>query len=106
MAPRNELWQEQARHLGGDELVLTIEQMARDIHEIKQSMADMATSAFPGGDLDGHRRFHEAYIERTAELRRLRMAILEKTLSALVWGLIVGLCVCVATGIKTFLSGK
>lgn len=89
------LWQEQARHLGGQELVETIEAMALDIHSIKKSMSELTNSAFPGGDLAGHKRYHDLVIERTAEIRRLRIAIQEKTLSGLVWAFIafMGLCV-------------
>lgn len=85
-----ELWQQQAKQAGGDDLVTKIEQMASDIHEIKGSLADYS-KAFAGNDLDGHRRYHEAVIERTAELRRLRVAIQEKTISGLVWVVILWL---------------
>lgn len=96
------LWQEQARRLGGDDLVTTIETMARDIHDIKKNMADLSSTAFPGGDVEGHRRYHELMIERNMELRRLRIAIQEKTLSGLVWVLIIFLGLCVLS----YITGK
>lgn len=50
-------------------------------------------TAFPGGDVEGHRRYHDAMIEKTAEMRRLRIAIQEKTISGLIWAFIVGAAV-------------
>ena len=46
--------------------------------------------AFPQGDFDGHRRYHETMIEMLAERRRLRQAIQEKTISGLIWAALVG----------------
>lgn len=86
----DKLWQEQARRLGGDDLVSTIETMGHDIHEIKKNMKQLTDTAFPGGDLDSHRRYHELLIENTIEKRRLRRAIQEKTISGLVWAIIAG----------------
>ena len=100
--PDNKLWQEQARQIGGDELVVTIENMAKDIHDIKKSVSDLSHSAFPGGDIEGHRRYHASMIERTEEIRRLRRAIQEKTISGLIWALIVFLGLCVLS----YISGK
>lgn len=90
-----ELWQQQAEKLGGEALVETIEQMAQDIHEIKKNVSDLTTSAFPGGDVEGHRRYHALMIERTEEIRRLRRAIQEKTISGLIWAFLVFLSLCV-----------
>ncbi len=47
--------------------------------------------AFPGNDPMGHRRYHETQIEILDERRRLRIAIQEKTISALIWSAIVGI---------------
>ncbi len=85
------LWQKQARTLGGDDLVDALESMADDIAEIKRTLS----RAFVGGDADGHRRYHELVQERNAELRRLRIAIQEKTISALIWSIIVGISIAV-----------
>ncbi len=46
-------------------------------------------SAFPAGDVEGHRRYHEMQMEILAEKRKLRIAIQEKTISALIWIAIV-----------------
>jgi hypothetical protein len=54
------------------------------MRELTQRVEKMET-AFPQKDYDGHRRAHEAFIERTAEIRRLRIVIAEKTIAGLVW---------------------
>jgi len=46
--------------------------------------------AFPGGDHEGHRRYHEVMIEELHEKRQLRKAIMEKTVAGLVWAILVG----------------
>lgn len=91
----SKLWQHQARELGGEELVATIEGMARDINDIKKSMANLASSAFPGGDIEGHRRYHDLVIKRTEEIRQLRIAIQTKTISGLVWAFLIFLGLCI-----------
>ncbi len=99
---QEKLWQEQARRLGGDDLVATIEAMARDLHDIKKNVNDLAATAFPGGDIEGHRRYHQVMIERNLEIRRLRVAIQEKTISGLIWAFIVFLGLCVFS----YVTGK
>lgn len=95
MVDETKLWQEQARRLGGEDLVTKIEHIARDCAETKEMVAEMKNSAFPGGDIGGHKRYHEAVIERTAEMRRLRVAIQERTVTSIIWALCVFLALCV-----------
>ena len=57
---------------------------------------DSVVIAFPNGDFEGHRRYHETMIEILTERRRLRMAIQEKTISGLIWASLVGIGVAVA----------
>lgn len=47
--------------------------------------------AFPGGDVDGHRRYHQQLIASGEQRLKLRQAIIEKTLTSLVWAAMVGL---------------
>jgi hypothetical protein len=61
----------------GEDVCEAIMEMRADIHKL--------TQAFPGSDTDGHRRYHEIQIEKVAEMRRLRVAIQEKTISGLIW---------------------
>lgn len=106
MPNKEPLWQEQARAVGGEALVATIEnisasqetlvtaqktmaaaqeKMGEDIHDIKESLASLVKTAFAGGDAEGHRRYHEAVISRTAAIERLTWAIKEKTIFGLLW---------------------
>ncbi len=41
--------------------------------------------AFPGGDIEGHRRYHDALIEDFQTRKRLLQVLKEKTIIALVW---------------------
>lgn len=83
------IWQDQARKAGGDELVTIIEGVANDVHSIKTTL-DKLTTAFPNNDLDGHRVYHEAMIERNRELKRLTQVIREKTIIGLLWMALAG----------------
>lgn len=85
-----EPWREEARIVGGAALVEAMENVHADLREVKNQLAKLAR-AFPADDIDGHRVYHEAIIERNRELRRLRVAIQEKTISGLVWIAIVWL---------------
>lgn len=121
------LWQEQARAVGGEALVATIEnistsqetlvtaqktmaaaqeKMGGDIHEIKESLASLITTAFPAGDAEGHRRYHDLMIRRNEEIRRLRIAVQEKTISGLIWAFLVFLGLCIYTFLGTKLGTK
>lgn len=94
-----ELWQQQAEKLGGESLVQVITELRDGQREILDRLDDMderhtvseeairqLNKAFPGGDTEGHRRYHETMIAMLEERRRLRIAIQEKTISGLVWG--------------------
>ncbi len=116
------LWQQQAREFGGEDLISTINAlmqaqqtmsqaqttlaasqatMAADVNSIKKSFSDLVVLAFPGGDADSHRRYHDLMIRRNEEIRRLRIAIQEKTISGLIWAFIVFLGMCVWTFISS-----
>lgn len=66
---------------------------------------DKLSTAFPGQDFDGHKRYHETIIEMLAERRRLRQAIQEKTISGLVWMMIVGVGLAVWHELAGFIQG-
>lgn len=59
----------------------------------KDEMTQRFAEAFPAGDHTGHRKYHELQMELLAERRRLRAAIVEKTLSALIWSAIAALAI-------------
>ena len=61
---------------------------------------------FPGGDPESHRRYHETQISILEEKRKLRQAISEKTISGIIWSLIVFLGVAIWTAIKHQIVGS
>jgi len=71
-----------------DERISAIERWRVDL---EKRFAD----AFPGADHVGHCRYHDLMIEQIEERRKLRRAVQEKTISGLVWALIVGLALAV-----------
>lgn len=92
-----------------DEMLLkTIKSMKED-HKILLDKLDTANrilskleKGFPDGDIEGHRRFHQTQIQIVEEKRKLRQAIKEKTLSSLIWMLIVGLGVLLYNELTNF----
>ena len=56
---------------------------------LEKGHEDMRDKAFPAGDYDGHRRYHELMIEDIAARKRLTQAIKEKTVSGLIWAAVV-----------------
>jgi hypothetical protein len=62
----------------------TMARMARISEQLEELRAEM-NKGFANDDPDGHRRHHELLIEREAQRVKLRNAIIEKTLSGLVW---------------------
>lgn len=59
--------------------------------EAVETEVKVLRTAFPTGDVDGHRRYHELMIEEIEEKRRLRRAVVEKSISGLVWAGMVGI---------------
>ena len=55
-----------------------------------EDRVDNLEKAFPNGDADGHRRYHELMIDDIESRKRLRQAIQEKTISALIWSAVAG----------------
>lgn len=108
MAKGRNLFQS-AREVGLPEVVQALEDLTTSQDQLKQSDKQILErldlidkhnedrderiknlfNGFPAGDVEGHRRYHEMQIEILAERRKLRAAIQEKTISALVWILIV-----------------
>lgn len=100
----DELWQLEARKLGGDRLVNVIVELRdgqnkilerldgmENRHKASEDALKLLGSAFPDGDFAGHNRYHKYLIDKLEERRKLRIAIQEKTISGLVWAAVVGL---------------
>lgn len=66
----------------------------------KEGFEERFNSAFPQADEAGHCRYHLLMIETIEEKKKLRKAIVEKTLGGLVWSLIIFLGIAVAAYVK------
>lgn len=67
MSTNKELWQIEAASVLGQATVEMLTEV-RDSQRAMVIQVSTLAAAFPGGDTDGHRRYHEAVIERL-ELR-------------------------------------
>lgn len=96
------LWQKEVEKIGGKALVEAINELHVTQREILKQLGDMhkrqTTSeirtdglykAFPAGDIDGHARYHDSLIKANEERRQLYKAIIEKTLTGLIWLLVI-----------------
>lgn len=56
--------------------------------------------AFPGGDIDGHRRYHEILIEREEHRQQFRRGVLLHLAKTSTWACIVGIIVFLAPVVR------
>lgn len=61
-------------------------------------------TGFPGGDYDGHRRYHELVIEREEQRRQIRREVITHLLKGSTWAALVGLLWMVLRHAKDFLK--
>lgn len=61
-------------------------ELERQVKDTRQRLLD----AFPGGDVEGHRHYHEMMMEAGRDRKRLITAVKEKTVAGLVWALMLG----------------
>ena len=64
------------------------------LEELERWRLDMEkrfAESFPAGDYGGHRRAHEVMMEDLQEKKKLRRAIVEKTVAGALWMLLVWL---------------
>ena len=74
-------------------------------HAISEaSLISRIDDAFPGKDTRAHREAHEAWMAREVSRSKLRQAIIEKSLTALVWMLLLGLGTAVWHWVKASIS--
>lgn len=71
--------------------ILDAQQQLLSRLDLQEANISRVLGAFPAGDPESHRRYHDALIEDLAERRKLRQAVQEKTISGLVWSGIVAL---------------
>lgn len=88
-----------------DERLDSLERSRDENDRWKQDMERRFAEAFPGGDHVGHCRYHTLMIEDIEARKRLRQAILEKTLSGLIWSGVVGLAAAAWFYLKAQIKG-
>lgn len=81
-------FQENKSGLGADANCPFSNEIIRELQSIQDEVSKMR-SAFPDGDPAGHCAYHLIIIEREKQRIKLRQAIIEKTLSGLIWMAIV-----------------
>ena len=82
-------------------------QLEKSINELSEDvkmLSETVTKAFPAGDIEGHRRYHEVMIEDIESRKRLTQAIIEKTISGLVWAAVVGIGIAVWHELESLLK--
>ncbi len=77
----SELWQEEAKRLGGEALMGFLIDMRDQQQKTVEEMAKF-NRAFPHGDADAHRRYHESVIEWRELRNRMVRTALEKMAGA------------------------
>jgi hypothetical protein len=70
----------------------------------RDEMERRFAEAFPGGDHIGHCRYHTLMIEEIESRKRLRQAVMEKTVAGLVWSGMLGIGIAAWQYIKTMLK--
>jgi hypothetical protein len=81
------------------------QEVTRRLESMEQKI-DGITKAFPQGNFESHRHYHETMQEMIAERRRLRVAIQEKTISGLIWAGLVAIGIAVFHELQTVLVRK
>lgn len=112
-------WKQETARLGGEALVSAIvvlveaqESLLTRIEEMETRQIEQQTllndlrGAFVDGDLEGHRRYHQTMIELLEERRRLSAAVKEKTISGLVWVIILAVGTALWEEVKRKLGAK
>lgn len=78
-----------------------LDSLERWREDVEKRFAD----AFPGGDHVGHCRYHQLMIDDIDARKRLRQAVIEKSIAGLVWGGLVFLGLAAWTYIKSQIKG-
>jgi hypothetical protein len=84
-----------SENIGNEEVVKVLKQIDAHIQDtnvklvVIENRVGAISNAFCDNDFDGHKRYHQTMIDILNEKRRLRIAIQEKTISGLIWAVIV-----------------
>ena len=89
---------------GQKEIVVRLDKMEAANKQAREDIT-VLKGAFPDGDVEGHKRYHQTMIQMLEEKRQLRQAVKEKTISGLVWLAIVGIGTAVWHELQSVLLG-
>ncbi len=89
---------------GNPDQVITDERLD-SLERWRDDLEQRFAEAFPGGDHVGHCRYHKLMIDDIEARKRLRQAVMEKTIAGLVWGGLFGVGVAVWQYLKALLKG-
>lgn len=86
----NDKWKEELRkenlpYIFTEVIIEIKESQDKIVETMNKELTAIKNEAFPNGDLTGHKYYHNIMIERNRELKSLRNAIAEKTISGLAW---------------------
>jgi hypothetical protein len=83
---RNQLsnfsWQQMDEH---------IDKKLLPLHEKLDELTKLIKSGYPDGDLDGHRRAHEEWIEHQIERKKLWVSVRTKLAESAAWTIVVAI---------------
>ncbi|WZB76776.1 hypothetical protein WJ972_15535 [Achromobacter insuavis] len=68
------------------------------------ALSSAVKTAFPGGDFDGHRRYHELLIAREEQRQQIRREVITHLLKGSTWAALVGLLWMVLRHAKDYLK--
>lgn len=84
---------------------MTDDERIQNLEGWRVDMEKRFADAFPGGDHVGHCRYHQLMIEDIDARKRLRQAVMEKTIAGLVWAAIIGVALAAWAYLKAMLKG-
>ncbi|HCW17480.1 MAG TPA: hypothetical protein DHL02_05865 [Achromobacter sp.] len=68
------------------------------------ALSSAVKTAFPDGDFDGHRRYHELLISREEQRQQIRREVITHLIKGSTWAAICGLIFMLARHAKDFLK--
>lgn len=83
-----------------------VETRLENLERFQQQIEERFKAAFPNGDHVGHQRYHQLMIDDIEARKRLRMAVLEKTISALLWSGLAVIGLALWNYVATLIKGK
>ena len=71
-----------------DIIIAILNRQTQQLDKLEE-VADRFNRSMPGGDPDGHRKYHELVIKEAEDKANFRKAVIEKSIASLVWTFVV-----------------